>query len=217
MTDTQPGGNVCRVLMAIDASGSMHYLEDDVIGGYNGYLDGLAADTGTSYYISTALFNTSVRMLCESEPVATAPRLDRENYSPQSGTALLDAIGDLVGSLTTVDKDDRVLVVVNTDGQENSSREWTQAGIRKLVDSKSSNPRWGFVFLGAGPDVWKQGHGYGFASNQTVSSSGGTRSAYRGMTANTTSYAAGQTTPQQVADNISAESMAADAEAPNGE
>lgn len=210
--------NVCHVLMAIDASGSMDRLADDVIGGYNQYLSGLVADTDTTYYVTTALFNRTVWFLCERTPVSEAPRLTDDNYTPRDGTALRDAIGDLlVAHNDGIGDTDRVLVVVNTDGLENSSREWTTTALKNLIDKRKADPRWGFVFVGAGPEAWKQGEQYGFASTQSVNSRSGTRGLYSGLAANSVAYAAGRTSAREAADNIGAASVATDAENPDGQ
>lgn len=44
-----------------------------------------------------------------------------------------------------------------TDGEENSSREWSMEGIRQLLRSKEALGNWTFVFLGANLDAFTQG------------------------------------------------------------
>lgn len=202
MTENQP---ICHVLMAIDASGSMWRLADDVRGGFNQYVQDLAKDKDTDYRITVALFNTGVWYLCKDTSPADLTPLDDKNYQPSGGTALLDAIGELAGNFRNRDNAGdrpgdpepapdagRVLVVANTDGQENSSVEWNLGGVRQLVKDREATGRWGFVFLGAGPEVWMQGSRMGIgASGQTVNTQGGTRGSYSGLTSGTRSYAAG--------------------------
>jgi hypothetical protein len=48
-----------------------------------------------------------------------------------------------------------------TDGEENSSREWTHDAVKALIDDKEKDGNWTFVFLGAAPDAWDQGRAYG--------------------------------------------------------
>jgi hypothetical protein len=48
-----------------------------------------------------------------------------------------------------------------TDGEENSSKEWTISGIRALIEQKEKQDGWTFVFLGASPAAWSQGVSYG--------------------------------------------------------
>jgi hypothetical protein len=217
----------CHVLMAIDASGSMWNLADDVRGGFNQYVTDLYNDATTNYRLTVYLFNTDVWSLCDDvrlhhpRKAGEIPELDRVNYAPGKGTALLDAIGGLINNQPDgYQVGDRVLVVVNTDGQENSSREWTLPGIKRLIAERENvgdgeNPLWGFVFLGAGLDNWQQGERMGFSSVQTFATSGGTRGMYSGLAGNTQSYAAGASA-QSVADSIAADSAAGDEEERHG-
>lgn len=190
--------NTCHVLMAVDASGSMWHLADDVRGGFNQYVTDLQADKKTRYRVTAVLFNTDVRTLCEDAKLSEVPKLDTTNYAPGGGTALFDAVGDLVTSHRD-NGTDRVLVFVNTDGQENSSREWQLKGIQKLVQEREATGRWGFVFIGQGPDTWMQGERMGFRSVGTQSTSGSTRGGYSGMGVATVGYAAGTASADDVA------------------
>merc|ERR1739848_720433 len=68
-------------------------------------------------------FNTTTRMQ-ECESVETAPRLDDSNYRPSNMTALYDAIGE---TLTNYSSERDNIMVIITDGEENSSRKYTLA------------------------------------------------------------------------------------------
>lgn len=210
--------NVCHVLLAIDESGSMYRLADDVRGGFNSYLSTLAADTDTEYLVTVALFNTRVWWLTADDegrarevPLAEVPQLTEENYVPQRGTALNDAIGHLVTRQAgqSIGDGDRVLVVVNTDGEENSSNEWKHKDVTALIDD---HPGWGFVFLGAGPEAWQHGNTYGMSSGQTSGTRAGTHALWGSMGVNTTAYASGLRSAAEVAKNVAADSVAADDE-----
>jgi hypothetical protein len=72
-----------------------------------------------------------------------------------------------------MDEDDRpehVVVVVQTDGEENSSREWTTEKVAALIKQQTDDYNWDFVFLGMGPDTWDIGKTLNF--NNTVSATG---------------------------------------------
>ena len=51
---------------------------------------------------------------------------------------------------------DKTITVIMTDGEENSSREWTLQAIRELIRSKEAAGNWTFVFLGANLDAFAQ-------------------------------------------------------------
>lgn len=194
MTDSKP---TTHVLPIVDMSGSMGHLADDVRGGFNTYVEELRADTEKNYRLSVTLFDTEFIPLCVGAELCDVPELTAANYRPRGMTALLDAVGKTITefeSATTLGDDDRVLVVVQTDGQENRSREYTAAAVAALIKEREATGKWSFVFLGAGPDTWRQADAMGFAHGSTVSldaSSQATRGSYSGLGDATRSYSRG--------------------------
>jgi hypothetical protein len=134
----------------------------DVVEGFNAYLDGLAKEDKVDYLFSLTLFDTQVAYRDVAVPLSNIRKLDKKTYVPGGNTALNDAIGITVRK---VDADrpqvDKVVTVIMTDGEENSSREWTHDAVKALISQKESEGTWTFVFLGAAPDAWDQGRGYG--------------------------------------------------------
>ena len=108
------------------------------------------------------LFDTQVAYRHVAIPLAKVRKLDAKSYLPGGNTALNDAIGITVRK---IDADrprvDKVVTVIMTDGEENSSREWTHDAVKALISQKESEGTWTFVFLGASPEAWDQGRGYG--------------------------------------------------------
>ena len=153
-----------RVLVNVilDKSGSMSSKLKDVIEGFNAYLDGLAQEEKVEYLFSLTLFDTQVAYRHVAIPLAQVQKLDAKSYQPGGNTALNDAIGITVRK---IDADqphvDKVVTVIMTDGEENSSREWTLDAVKALIGQKESEGTWTFVFLGAAPDAWDQGRAYG--------------------------------------------------------
>lgn len=202
------------VRAAIDASGSMYRVADDVRGGFNQYMATLAADTANEYRVHVALFNTSVEHLAEDALPADVPPLDEYNYVPMDGTALHDAIGRLI--IDPAPAGSKVLVVIHTDGKENSSREWRKNTLIRLIESRKAEG-WTFVFLGAGVDNWQQGEDLGMFSASTVPSRAGTRGTYAGVGGQTVALASGMIDGEQFANTVRKFSERADSEASSGE
>jgi hypothetical protein len=157
-----PSGSKQRVLVNVilDKSGSMSTKVQDVIGGFNLYLDELAKELAVDYGFSLTLFDTVVEMKYKAVPLAKVAKLDDVTYRPSGNTALLDAIGNTVQTVGT-DGFDKTITVIMTDGEENSSREWTLQAIRELIRSKEAAGNWTFVFLGANLDAVAQGTNLG--------------------------------------------------------
>jgi len=150
-----------RVLVNVilDKSGSMASKLNDVIEGFNAYVDGLAKEDQVDYLFSLTLFDTMVAYRDVAIPLSKVSKLDNRSYVPGGNTALNDAIGIKGdGDRPPVGK---VITVIMTDGEENSSREWTHDAVKALIEQKEKDGTWTFVFLGAAPDAWVQGRSLG--------------------------------------------------------
>ena len=91
---------------------------------------------------------------------------------PRGSTALLDAVGQAINEtgarLAAVDESQRpglVVFVIVTDGQENSSREFTREQIRTMVEHQQSAYKWQFTFLSANQDAFAAGGSMGIAQD----------------------------------------------------
>lgn len=197
MSDTETKPTTTHVLMIVDMSGSMSGLANDVRGGFNEYVSTLKADTEQTYRLTVTLFDTEFIPLAVDAALDDVPQLDAGNYSPRGMTALNDAIGKTLAEFDIkhgkVRKHERVLVVIQTDGQENSSREFSTDQVKALIAEKDKSGRWGFIFLGAGPSAWTSGHAYGLGHSTiaTTQTSDGTRSTYSGLATASASYSRG--------------------------
>ena len=145
---------VLHVAFVLDKSGSMGSIEEAVVSGYNDYLGELRAQGGETLY-SLTTFDTTFDHVCVGEPLDRVPELDHRLYRPGGMTALYDAIAHTVletdGRLQAAGRDEeKVLVVVMTDGLENSSTDYDAHGIAELVRDYDERPNWTFVYLGAG-------------------------------------------------------------------
>jgi hypothetical protein len=73
-------------------------------------------------------------------PIKSVPKLTQDDYLPSGMTPLYDAIGVTVGRLGESPVGDKVIVVIMTDGEENSSREWSHAQVKALIDQRTRCP-----------------------------------------------------------------------------
>lgn len=81
-------------------------------------------------------------------------------YLPRGMTSLYDAIGrtivDTGAHLANLSEDQRpskVLIIIQTDGFENSSREYTVEQIKEMISHQQEVYNWQFMFLGANQDA----------------------------------------------------------------
>jgi hypothetical protein len=80
------------------------------------------------------------------------PNLSNHNYQPSGSTSLLDAIGamvEVIGSRVDPEPIDasRVLVAVITDGQENTSRNYTFEGLKEVIAYRQNICGWQFILI----------------------------------------------------------------------
>lgn len=152
MTDTTR----THIAAVVDRSGSMESIRTDTIGGFDAFIDRQRSHPGTST-VSLFQFDTHYDVVYRNRPIAEVPPLVLE---PRGATALLDAIGRTVSTTRTdlaqlaeEERPGTVVVVIMTDGQENSSREFTYPVIRDLIETQQRLDGWTFLFLGADQDA----------------------------------------------------------------
>ena len=112
-----------------------------------------------------------------------------------------DAIGITVRKIDADrPKVDKIVTVIMTDGEENSSREWTHEAVKGLIEQKEKEGNWTFVFLGAGLDAWHQGRSYGVpAANVAQYSAEQYRDVFTAVAAGTNVVSA---SPRQRSENL---------------
>lgn len=167
MTD----GNRVLIAVLLDRSGSMSAIKSDTEGGFATFIDqqrGVDRDVR----VTLAQFDTRYEVVYANCALADVPPLE---LLPRGGTALYDAVGRLVtdvgAELEATPEQQRpgtVIVVVLTDGHENSSEEWTHAAVKKLIGRQEAEYSWTFVFLGANMDAVEIGEQMGFAPDRSM-------------------------------------------------
>lgn len=142
-----------HISMVIDRSGSMSTCWTDVVGGYKQIIKENKATPGNCTF-TVAAFDTEYDLV---EDFTDIQKVDEElKVNPRGGTALLDAIGKTIVSVgETLAKmpeslrPGKVIMLIQTDGEENSSKEFTKDVIKKLIDEHTNVWKWQFQFLGA--------------------------------------------------------------------
>lgn len=129
-------------LFLLDRSGSMESCRQDTIDGFNSFVESQKQFGGT---MTLCLFDDQFETVYEKTPIEEVPSLTEETFVPRGGTALLDAMGQVL----KMNLSDDTMVIILTDGEENSSRTYTSAHVKDLVDAK----KWNFVYLGANQDA----------------------------------------------------------------
>lgn len=196
--------NDILINVLLDRSGSMANLINDVIGHFNQYIEDQANQPGEAK-VSLIVFDTIYEEIYLNIPIKEVPVLTHEKYYARGGTAYLDALGKLIKSVDAVpDKPKKVVFVINTDGEENSSREYSLSTIKDLITERTNNHDWQFVFIGAGlentADLAKSIGIYNFTNASHTAA--GSWSTYSGLTDTTTMYRSGLALNMNIAANM---------------
>jgi uncharacterized protein YegL len=182
--------NVLNVAFVWDMSGSMLRVNQATKDGTLAYLRDLqteeaklikkAKGKGVFTRLSVTAFDTIFEQWAVNEP------LDKVNvealvgrYQPRGFTALYDAIANTITQTemrmrTEEREEEKVLVIIMTDGGENASVEYNRhAGgrerILELIKSYEAKGNWTFVWLGAGEEALAEAEHLGMAAGNTAS------------------------------------------------
>lgn len=167
MTDS----NYTHVLFILDRSGSMDSIVNDANGGVETLLKEQAEQPG-KIAVDVVTFDTLLDWPYEN---VHPSKVKGPLIVPRGGTALNDAIGvgvvklgEYLAALPEEKRPGAVIVVIVTDGEENSSREYTHAMVKELVTKQTNEFGWNFVYLAANVDAFATGAGYGISKGSTM-------------------------------------------------
>lgn len=171
------GTKSAHIVFLLDDSGSMQTCRKSTIEGFNEYVKSQkihSVETGIPTFASLYKFDgRSVTCVYDRKDIYNTPLLSEETYNPQGWTNLYDGIGGVMMQVNTAlaqhKKADRDSIIINilTDGQENSSRTFSNFDIKIMVE-KAEGKNWGFMFLGANIDAFAVGSTMGFSAQNTM-------------------------------------------------
>lgn len=199
--NVDPNSEKVEIIAILDRSGSMGGLVDDVIGGYNSLIEDQKKVVGECL-VTLTIFDHEYEIVYSGTPIQNVPKLTKEVYNARGGTALFDAVGRTINevgerysNMPEEERPDKVVVLINTDGQENQSTEFTQQDIAEMIERQSTEYSWEFIYAGANPATTDQARSIGFSANRTRVSALSSGQAYRDYSCNLsgqlTSYRSG--------------------------
>ena len=137
----------------LDRTGSMEPIWSEALSSVNAYADGLATLDGgprVDADITLAAFDAQdgfqFNVLRNGVDAERWRKVTNDEVSPRGMTPLYDAIGRIV-SLAEKDHPEKAVIVIMTDGEENSSEEMTKASAKAALD-RVRKKGWEVVFLG---------------------------------------------------------------------
>jgi transcriptional regulator of acetoin/glycerol metabolism len=145
----------------------MQIAKDSTISAFNEYITTLKKEKDKLQVSLTKFNSEKIDITFSNKEIKDVPALTKENYKPDHMTNLYDAIGKTINALNTK-KQDKVLFVIITDGEENASKEFKKEAIQALIKEKEKN-KWTFVYLGANQDAWLAASFIGIAQGNAKS------------------------------------------------
>ena len=188
--------NYTHIIAVIDRSGSMSNIRNDMESGFDAFVQEQKGVEGEAT-LTLAQFDTNYEVVHSNVAIADVPHF---NLHPRGSTALLDAIGqtltterDRINALDENEQPEKIVCVIITDGEENSSHEYNRQRIFDMISDleDEESPKWNFVFLGANQDAISEGGNIGIRAASTMTydaSSVGTQAVFRSLSKNMTNY-----------------------------
>tara|TARA_Y100000310_G_scaffold311548_1_gene357920 strand:- start:11364 stop:11984 length:621 start_codon:yes stop_codon:yes gene_type:complete len=161
-----------EIVIISDRSGSMGGIASDMEGGIKEFLKEQKEDNKGEINVTFTQFDDEYEVVFENKPIAEVEDI---TIRPRGGTALLDAIGKTISSvseriseLAEENQPERVLFIIITDGYENSSREYNKEQITDLISTNEETNGWDFTFLGANLDAIAEGGRIGVSASKSL-------------------------------------------------
>ena len=140
------------IIAIIDRSGSMQDMAVEVVGSFTKFVKDQQEEKGTCT-LTLVQFDDAYEVNYIAKDINDVPDI---KYIPRGMTAMYDAIGKTIISagerLANMDEAERpkkVIVLIQTDGYENASKEYSASAIKKMITTQEKDYAWEFVFLGA--------------------------------------------------------------------
>lgn len=175
-----------HIICILDRSTSMGGLQDEVIRNFNKFLEEQQSIEGKAK-MTLVLFDSGYEMVYDRVKLKDVKPLNRDTFKIQGCTAMNDAIGK---TLTKMLDKEKAIVLIHTDGEENSSQEYTSSHIKEMVDSLKK--KWEFIFVAGDLDARSYADSFGIRKAAAVSNTlRGTANTYANFSNTTTAYRSG--------------------------
>lgn len=155
--------DLTQLILVVDKSSSMSSARMTTISGLKEFVDTQKQLPGEAL-LTYITFSTDYKVEFENKNLQDVDISIFDEYRTTGCTALLDAIGiaiDSVGNrlyeMEESNRPEKVMMIILTDGEENSSKEYKINQIKEKVKHQESVYKWEFLFLGADIDAISAG------------------------------------------------------------
>lgn len=169
-----------EIICILDASGSMECKKSGIIEGFNSFLKSQKSiKRPRKAFFSLVQFNSiysynnfqcvnnknNIIPIYNRVSLNEVKPLNKESYKCDGCTPLYDTVGEVISKssnilLETKEKPHSVLIVIITDGEENSSVNWKGYQVKNIIDQKKELG-WNFMFIGSNQECFKDSNELG--------------------------------------------------------
>lgn len=173
-----PKNDTVQSYVLLDRTGSMSNIWDEALSSVNAYAESFAEDAPGAEIagadiktaVTVAIFDYQDGMqfdvLRDKVDPSAWNNVTNDEASPRGMTPLFDAIGKII-TRAEADNPEKAVIVIMTDGLENSSREFTREGAKAALDRAEARG-WEVVFLGAEFASFNDAEAVGMAASKTM-------------------------------------------------
>ena len=189
--------NKAELVFIVDRSGSMSDIASDMQGAIKSVLSDQKENYEGDINVTFVRFDTEYEEVFSERAIGDVSDEDIA-IKARGGTALLDAMGKTINSFerrfSETDEEDRaerVLFLIITDGEENSSHEFSRDKVFGMIKTLERDHEWGFTFIGANQDAIQEGEKIGVSRSKSLNYSAdslGVQSMSRSVSDFTKSY-----------------------------
>lgn len=188
--------NYTDITILLDRSGSMQSIKHSMETAFNKFIKEHRKNPSTRISLTQFEGNNPADVVYTAVPVS---EVDGLNLIPGGATPLFDAIclaidskGRRLSRMPEKQRPDQVLFVIITDGQENASKEFSRADVKKRISKQADDYGWAFIYLGANQDAIAEAKSFGIPMQWTINYAAtavGSANSMDSLVGNTVSYA----------------------------
>ncbi len=154
-----------HVILVLDESSSMEPAKSEIVQSINVFIKD-QQELKDEAYFTLLKFSSTCSYVVVKQLMTQTQALEPSAYKPNGMTALFSAVAKVCLDFKS---ETRVLLCVVTDGEENSSKDYTRKQVEQLLSERKESG-WKTIFLAATLDVATGGDNVGFGAVGGVSS-----------------------------------------------
>lgn len=164
-----------EIVYILDRSGSMSSNWNESMGSLKTFITEQQKDK-TPCKFTLVGFDDKYDLFIDAKDLQEVDADNLPEFRPRGMTALYDSIGKTVtlikerlSSTPELERPNKVLFVIMTDGGENSSQEYIKSDITTMVTKQESEFSWEFMYIGVGLDKMGEALSFGMKGANSFS------------------------------------------------